>query len=111
MVLNTVYAAGDELKQQVEREKNQAHWSGLPVWGEQARDLGYELPIPVGFGIYMNSQDVEYVATDDFKIDATGGLLGGRNKLITMSYQQMMYRSKGLIRVFSLDSTHGYFHS
>ncbi|WP_240645367.1 hypothetical protein [Vibrio mediterranei] len=80
MVLNTVYAAGDELKQQVEREKNQAHWSGLPVWGEQARDLGYELPIPVGFGIYMNSQDVEYVATDDFKIDATGGLLGGRNK-------------------------------
>ncbi|EDL51092.1 hypothetical protein VSAK1_00470 [Vibrio mediterranei AK1] len=80
MVLSTVYAASDELKQQVEREKNQAHWSGLPVWGEQARDLGYELPIPVGFGIYMNSQDVEYVATDDFNLTAVGGMLGNFGK-------------------------------
>lgn len=69
-----------ELIQQVEREKNQAHWSGLPVWGEQVREMGYELPIPVGFGIYMNSQDVEYVATDDFNLQATGGTLGNFGK-------------------------------
>ncbi|MCW8346547.1 hypothetical protein MD535_11090 [Vibrio sp. ZSDZ65] len=79
-VFNTVKAAGSELIEQVEREKNQAHWSGLPIWGEQVREMGYELPIPVGFGVYMNSQDVEYIATDDFKIDATGGVLGGFGK-------------------------------
>ncbi|MGF1750593.1 hypothetical protein [Vibrio cionasavignyae] len=79
-VLNTVKAAGSELIEQVEREKSQAHWSGLPIWGEQVREMGYELPIPVGFGVYMNSQDVEYIATDDFKIDATGGVLGGFGK-------------------------------
>lgn len=83
MVWSSVYAAGtdygtdSELIQQVEREKNQAHWSGLPIWGEQVREMGYELPIPVGFGIYMNTQDVEYVATDDFHVNAVGGLLGG----------------------------------
>ena len=79
-VFDTVKAAGSELIEQVEREKNQAHWSGLPIWGEQVREMGYELPIPVGFGVYMNSQDVEYIATDDFKIDATGGVLGGFGK-------------------------------
>ncbi|MGR5093021.1 hypothetical protein ACPV5O_08475 [Vibrio maritimus] len=83
MVWSSVYAAGtdystdSELIQQVEREKNQAHWSGLPIWGEQVREMGYELPIPVGFGIYMNTQDVEYVATDDFHVNAVGGVLGG----------------------------------
>lgn len=70
------FAADDDIRQQVERDKNEAHWSGLPVWGDKVREMGYELPIPVGIGIYMNSQEVEYVATDDFKIGATGGLLG-----------------------------------
>ncbi|MGB1322266.1 MAG: hypothetical protein ACPG5L_15150 [Vibrio gallaecicus] len=68
-----------DLEDLVEQEKNDAHWSGLPVWGEEVKAMGYELPIPIGFGVYMNSQDVEYVAMDDFKIDAIGGLLGGRN--------------------------------
>ncbi|CAH0526299.1 hypothetical protein [Vibrio hippocampi] len=70
------FAADDDLRQQVERDKNEAHWSGLPVWGDKVREMGYELPIPVGIGIYMNSQDVEYIANDDFKIAATNGLLG-----------------------------------
>ncbi|MCW8335264.1 hypothetical protein [Vibrio paucivorans] len=54
-----------------------AHWSNLPIWGEEVKKLGYELPLPIGLGVYFNNQDVNYVATDDFKVGATGGLLGG----------------------------------
>ncbi|MGF1699144.1 hypothetical protein L4D09_02335 [Photobacterium makurazakiensis] len=61
---------------QAQQEIDNLHWSGLPVFGEQARALGYDLPIPVGFGIYMNTQEVEYIAENDFGILAKGGTLG-----------------------------------
>ncbi|MCW8334440.1 hypothetical protein [Vibrio paucivorans] len=53
------------------------HWSHLPFWGETVSEMGYELPLPLGFGIYFNNQDVNYKATNDFQVGATGGLLGG----------------------------------
>ncbi|OAN18567.1 hypothetical protein A3K86_06680 [Photobacterium jeanii] len=70
------HAQDSDVLAQVEREKNNIHWSGLPVFGDKARELGYDLPIPVGFGIYMNTQEVEYVAENDFKLNAHGGALG-----------------------------------
>ncbi len=70
------HSQNSDVLAQVEREKNNAHWSGLPVFGDKARELGYDLPIPVGFGIYMNTQEVEYIAEDDFNIVANGGTMG-----------------------------------
>ncbi|MGR5077790.1 hypothetical protein [Photobacterium swingsii] len=70
------HSQNSDVLAQVEREKNNAHWSGLPVFGDKARELGYDLPIPVGFGIYMNTQEVEYIAENDFNIVANGGESG-----------------------------------
>src|SRR5262245_12702543 len=28
--------------------KDLAHWSGLPIWEKEARELGFELPLPLG---------------------------------------------------------------
>lgn len=44
------------------------HWSGLPFLGKKAREMGYQLPIPLGFNVYYNKQEVGYVAQDAFKI-------------------------------------------
>jgi len=44
------------------------HWSGLPFLGQKAREMGYQLPIPLGFNVYYNKQEVGYVAQDDFKL-------------------------------------------
>lgn len=78
VISSSSFAQTSEMKEMVEQEKNDTHWSGLPIWGDEVREMGYELPVPVGFGLYMNSQDVEYIASSDFKVDATGGMLGGR---------------------------------
>ncbi|MGF1737392.1 hypothetical protein [Photobacterium satsumensis] len=61
---------------QAQQNVDDLHWSGLPIFGDKARELGYELPIPVGFGIYMNTQEVDYIAENDFNILAHGGTLG-----------------------------------
>ncbi|MGS0681037.1 hypothetical protein ACVBIL_07760 [Shewanella sp. 125m-7] len=55
----------------IERQQP-AHWSHLPIWGDKARELGYELPIPVGFNIYYNKQSVAYDAKDNFNLGLTG---------------------------------------
>ena len=52
--------------------KQPAHWSHLPIWGDKARELGYELPIPVGFNLYYNKQSVAYDAKDNFNLGLTG---------------------------------------
>lgn len=78
--LFSVNSTANDLERQVEQEINETHWSGLPIWGDKLREMGYDLPIPVGFGIYMNSQDVEYVASDDFSVGAVGGVLDPRGK-------------------------------
>lgn len=44
------------------------HWSGLPFLGKKAREMGYQLPIPLGFNVFYNKQEVGYVAQDDFKL-------------------------------------------
>jgi len=49
------------------------HWSGLPFLGKKAREMGYQLPIPLGFNVYYNKQEVGYTAQDDFKISLNGG--------------------------------------
>lgn len=53
------------------------HWSGLPIWGVKAKELGYNLPLPLGIGLFANSQEVGYIAEEDFHLMAHGGLLGG----------------------------------
>ena len=44
------------------------HWSGLPFLGKQARERGYQLPIPIGFNVFYNKQEVGYVANNGFQI-------------------------------------------
>ena len=48
------------------------HWSGLPFLGKKAREMGYQLPIPLGFNVFYNKQEVGYVAQDDFKLGLKG---------------------------------------
>lgn len=48
------------------------HWSGLPFLGKKAREMGYQLPIPLGFNVYYNKQEVGYVAQDAFKLGLKG---------------------------------------
>ncbi|GIU24970.1 hypothetical protein L2719_20695 [Shewanella schlegeliana] len=52
--------------------KQPAHWSHLPIWGDKARELGYQLPIPVGLNIYYNKQSVAYDAKDNFNLGLRG---------------------------------------
>ncbi|GIU47247.1 hypothetical protein TUM4438_25800 [Shewanella sairae] len=65
------WADGSSDTSDIER-KQPAHWSHLPIWGDKARELGYELPIPVGFNIYYNKQSVAYDAKDNFNLGLTG---------------------------------------
>lgn len=38
-----------------------AHWSGLPIWGgKEARELGYELPLPVGLSANVFSETAHF---------------------------------------------------
>ncbi|WP_017221621.1 hypothetical protein [Moritella dasanensis] len=48
------------------------HWSGLPFLGKKAREMGYQLPIPLGFNVFYNKQEVGYVAQDDFNVKLNG---------------------------------------
>ncbi|GIC76979.1 hypothetical protein [Moritella sp. F3] len=48
------------------------HWSGLPFLGKKAREMGYQLPIPLGFNVYYNKQEVGYIAQDDFNVKLNG---------------------------------------
>ncbi|CAH1583304.1 hypothetical protein [Vibrio rotiferianus] len=53
------------------------HWSGLPIWGAKAKELGYNLPIPIGISLFANTQEVNYISENDFILTAHGGMLGG----------------------------------
>jgi len=55
-----------------EQAIQEEHWSGLPFLGKKAREMGYQLPIPLGFNVFYNKQEVGYIAQDAFKI----GLIG-----------------------------------
>ncbi|QUM76964.1 hypothetical protein HWV00_12340 [Moritella sp. 24] len=62
-----------------EQAIQEEHWSGLPFLGKKAREMGYQLPIPLGFNVFYNKQEVGYVAQDDFKLGLKGsgkGLIG-----------------------------------
>ena len=56
------------------------HWSGLPFLGKKAREMGYQLPIPLGFNVFYNKQEVGYAAQDAFKL---GLKKTGRNGNVT----------------------------
>jgi len=57
-----------------EQAIQEEHWSGLPFLGQKAREMGYQLPIPLGFNVYYNKQEVGYVAQDAFKLGLKGQL-------------------------------------
>ncbi|QFI37974.1 hypothetical protein FR932_08980 [Moritella marina ATCC 15381] len=51
------------------------HWSGLPFLGKKAREMGYQLPIPLGFNVFYNKQEVGYTAQDAFKLGLKGQII------------------------------------
>lgn len=75
LVTSTI--ASDDVKRINTAVTTPEHWSGLPIWGEQARELGYKLPLPFGVSLLYNDQSVPYASKNDFKIVAHGGLVGG----------------------------------
>jgi len=70
----TTYA--DDVKNVVDTT-TAPHWSGLPIWGEKAAELGHKLPAPIGISIYYNDQTVPYKSNDNFYITANSGVIGG----------------------------------
>lgn len=52
-----------------------AHWSGMPIWGaKEARELGYELPLPIGVAGTMFSETANFNVSH-VSIGHGGGLL------------------------------------
>ncbi|MCL1094371.1 hypothetical protein [Shewanella kaireitica] len=70
--------ANQELNSTVNQQLKPKHWSGLPLLADKASERGYQLPIPVGVTLFYNNIEADYVATDDFKVQVDGGLLGLR---------------------------------
>ena len=65
--------------------KEVAHWSGLPVWGEEeAREYGFELPLPLGVSgnFYTEKQDFEML---ELKLGGRGGGLLDVGNLIQVT--------------------------
>ncbi|WP_127717131.1 hypothetical protein [Halobacteriovorax sp. HLS] len=60
------------------------HWTKLPIFGKEAHDLGYELPIPVGLSLVYNYQSIDYKADEDLLVQLSGGVLGAlfKSKLL-----------------------------
>lgn len=74
----------------IERQQP-AHWSHLPIWGDKASELGYELPTPVGFNFYYNKQSVSYDAKDNFKLGLAGsGWLGNLNANVVIPAEDVI---------------------
>ena len=70
--------ANQELNSTVNQQLKPKHWSGLPLLADKASERGYQLPIPVGVTLFYNNIEADYIATDDFKVQVEGGLLGLR---------------------------------
>lgn len=80
----------DSATSDIEREQPE-HWSHLPFLGEKARELGYELPIPVGMNFYYNTQSVNYDATDNFNLGLEGtGWLGNINSDVVIPAEDVV---------------------
>lgn len=78
----------------IEREQPE-HWSRLPFLGEKARELGYELPIPVGLGLYYNTQEVGYSAKDDFLLGLSGtGKFGWLDSNVSIPSEDVVITGK-----------------
>ncbi|USD36232.1 MULTISPECIES: hypothetical protein [Ferrimonas] len=74
--LPTAYAE-QPLATTVDQQLTPAHWSRLPLLGEQAKARGHELPSPIGVSLFFNQINADYIAKDDFSVQVDGGLLGG----------------------------------
>ncbi|MGR5276124.1 hypothetical protein ACPV5J_05515 [Vibrio rotiferianus] len=77
MVTLSGYASEIDTTVVFEEPNTKEHWSGLPLWGAKARELGYNLPVPIGISLFANTQEVNYISEDDFILTAHGGMLGG----------------------------------
>lgn len=79
LLLNASSAYADnELDRSVQQQITPKHWSGLPLLADKALERGYELPIPIGITLFYNDIEADYIATEDFKVQVDGGLLGLR---------------------------------
>jgi len=60
-----------------------SHWTRLPIWGDEARERGFELPSPLGISgsVYTEKQDFEVV---DLKVGWFGDLLADIDEIIAV---------------------------
>lgn len=45
-------------------EKPKPHWSGLPIWGVEAAERGFQLPLPFGLGVNYYHEDQPFDIKD-----------------------------------------------
>ena len=49
-----------------------SHWSGLPIWGEDARARGFDIPLPFGVGFNIYHEEQPFNVTD-LAVSGTSG--------------------------------------
>ncbi len=86
-----------------------AHWSGLPIWGVEAKERGFEIPEP--FGISANFYwDKQPFAVESVKVGTLSGSLVGVPSFVSVSdadTEQFSFTTRYDVWVFPFLNVYG----